>query len=117
MSPRSKSLHPVTIASHLRTPKATHYDRIRDLPRLALLWPEEIADCSLAGREKLVSRLQAMLRQERQRGLAGEWSYDLARHRQLAMAYRAEYAAWQQASRARQWAAMTAGNGTPMMRA
>ena len=66
------------------------YERVRDLPRLLPLWPEELADDTLAGRRQLVWRLKNLLRHERQRGLAGHWSYDLARHRQLVIAYRAE---------------------------
>ena len=67
-----------------------NYDRARDLPRLVTLWPEEIADISPAARLRLVAKLQSQLRRERQRGLAGHWTYDLARHRQLLIAYQAE---------------------------
>jgi hypothetical protein len=72
------------------------YQRERDLPRLLPLWPEELQDLTLAGRQALVLRLGAMLRRERQRGIAGSWGYDIARHRQLVIAYRAELQAWQQ---------------------
>ncbi len=71
------------------TPAPT-YDRTRDLPRLLPLWPEDLADISVDGRRALVGRLASVLRRERQRGAAGDWSYDLARHRQLLTAYRAE---------------------------
>lgn len=68
------------------------YDRERDLPKLTPLWPAEIADRSVAGRARLLARLRRALRDERRRGLAGHWTYDLARHAQLAAAYRAETA-------------------------
>jgi hypothetical protein len=74
---------------------AAPYDRARDLPRLMPLWPEDVRDDTLAGRQALVLRLGAVLRRERQRGIAGAWGYDLARHRQLVIAYRAEHDAWQ----------------------
>ena len=79
-----------------RRPQAA-YVRRRDLPRLLPIWPEDLADLSLAGRAKLVARLANSLRRERQRGLAGDWCYDLSRHRQLVIAHAAERQAWQQA--------------------
>jgi hypothetical protein len=71
-------------------PASMPYDRARDLPRLMPLWPEDLADVNLNARVALVGRLAALLRRERQRGLAGAWGYDLARHRQLLIAWRAE---------------------------
>jgi hypothetical protein len=38
--------------------------------------------------------LRRALRAERQRGIGGHWSYDLARHAQLLHAYRAEAKAY-----------------------
>jgi hypothetical protein len=67
-------------------------DRAARLALLVPLWPGEVPDRSRAGRLKLLSRLRRALRAERQRGLAGHWSYDLARHRCLLAAYRAEAA-------------------------
>jgi len=58
------------------------------LPRLVGLWPGEvvhIADPAFAG---LLARLRCALRAERQRGIAGHWSYDLARHSELLTVYR-----------------------------
>lgn len=69
------------------------YDRKRDLPRLVPLWPAEIDDVSTTGRLRLLGKLRKALRAERQRGVAGSWCYDLARHRHLLTAYRAEVAA------------------------
>jgi len=67
--------------------------RSPDLARLLPLWPHEIADTSPDGRARLISRLERALRAERQRGIAGHWTYDLARHVALLNAYRAEVAA------------------------
>lgn len=69
------------------------YCRSRDLPRLVALWPEEIMDESASGRLKLIAKLRRALREERRRGLAAHWAYDLARHAGLLHAYRNELAA------------------------
>lgn len=69
------------------------YCRADDLPRLLPLWAAELADTSIAGRTQLVEKLYAALRRERRRGVACDWCYDLARHRQLLIAYKAERAA------------------------
>jgi hypothetical protein len=76
-----------------RPPAPPRYERARDLTRLVPLWPHEIADTSIAGRTRLVAVLRQALRHERQRGLAGHWAYDLARHHALLEAWRAEVAA------------------------
>ena len=68
------------------------YDRLRDLPGLLPLWPAEIADDSLAARQRIVVRLRSALREERRRGLAGHWTYNLARHAALFRAYKYELA-------------------------
>lgn len=60
------------------------------LAKVLPVWPEELADMSRAGRLALLARLRLALREERQRGRAGHWSYDLARHAALLAAYRAE---------------------------
>ena len=60
------------------------------LGRLVPLWPSEIEDRSPAGRQHLLAALRKALRSERQRGLTGHWTYDLARHWNLLEAYRAE---------------------------
>ena len=97
MSREKSALH-TAVKSHAKakcqssTP-AQNYDRARDLPKLALLWPQEIADTSYIGRLRLLAKLRRALRNERQRGLAGHWTYDLARHNQLLKAYRAETSA------------------------
>lgn len=69
------------------------YVRARDLPRLLPLWPRKIASMKAADHARLLARLRKALRAERQRGLGGHWTYDLARHAQLLRAYRAETAA------------------------
>lgn len=68
------------------------YERRRDLPRLLPLWPHEIDAAAPAEHARLLARLRRALRQERLRGLAGHWAYDLARHAQLLRAYRCETA-------------------------
>lgn len=65
------------------------YDRGRDLCRLLPVWPAEIEDTSLEGRQRLILKIERALRAERRRGLAGHWTYDLARHAAL-------YDAWQE---------------------
>lgn len=66
------------------------YNRERDLPRLIRLWPDEVASDDPATLKQIVRKLHAALRAERQRGLSGHWTYDLARHSQLVCAYRTE---------------------------
>jgi len=68
-------------------------ERGRSLPRLLPLWPEQIADTSLAGRRRIIALMQRALRAERCRGRAGHWTYDLARHAALHRAYLRERAA------------------------
>ncbi len=74
------------------------YVRARDLPKLVPLWPREITTTSLADHARLLAKLRRALRAERQRGLGGHWTYDLARHAQLLRAYRAETAAYLRAA-------------------
>jgi hypothetical protein len=64
--------------------------RAKLLTSLLPLWPAEIEDLSIEGRTRLVAVLERALRAERRRGLAGHWTYDLARHMQLLEAHRAE---------------------------
>jgi hypothetical protein len=71
-------------------PCTPEYDRTRDLANILPLWPDEIEDVSLAPTVVLVGRLRRALREERRRGMAGHWAYDLARHVRLRDAYRAE---------------------------
>lgn len=72
--------------------KRNGYLRSRDLPLLLPMWPADIADMSPAGRVRIVAMLRRALRAERARGLAGHWTYDLARHAQLRAALDAELA-------------------------
>ena len=78
---------------------AIAYDRLRDLPRLLRMWPNEVVALGEADRAGLVERLRQMLRAERRSGLARHWSYDLNRHAALLRAYRAEAAALQAAQK------------------
>jgi hypothetical protein len=74
------------------------YVRARDLPQLVPLWPSEINTITRADHARLLAKLRRALRAERQRGLGGHWTYDLARHAQLLRAYRAEAAAYLRAA-------------------
>jgi hypothetical protein len=56
------------------------------------LWPHELEDVSTAGRQNLLIKLRRALRAERRRGIAGHWTYDLARHCELLHLYRQELA-------------------------
>lgn len=83
----------IRTASSLRAAaRPTDYDRKRDLPRLLALWPWEIEDTSLEAHQRLVAMLRRALRQERQRGIGGHWTYDVVRHARLLTAYRCEVA-------------------------
>jgi hypothetical protein len=66
------------------------YDRRSALSRVLGLWPQEIDDESPAARQRILAKLRRALRHERQRGLAGRWTYDLARHAELLNIYREE---------------------------
>ena len=70
--------------------RAVRYDRARDLPRLISVWPSEIESLDAAGHAALIAKIERVLRAERRRGLAGHWTYDLARHSQLLSALRVE---------------------------
>jgi len=70
--------------------RKTRYCRTSDLPSLLPLWPHELEIDTAAKHEKLLAMLQKALRAERQRGIGGHWCYDLMRHSNLLMAYRAE---------------------------
>jgi hypothetical protein len=74
-------------------PAARPYNRAADLRRLLPLWPEELADASIAGRTRLLQMLERALRAERQRGIGGHWTYDLSRHASLWAALQTERAA------------------------
>jgi hypothetical protein len=76
-------------SSHL---SSRPYDRRVELPRILPLWPHELADESLEGRRHIVRKLRRALRAERRRGVAGHWTYDLARHAELLRIYRLELA-------------------------
>jgi hypothetical protein len=71
---------------------AADYQRGRDLPKLLPLWPHEMVVAGAGDHARLLARMRRALRIERQRGIAGHWAYDLARHAQLLRAYRAETA-------------------------
>ncbi len=70
-----------------------------ELARLVPLWPSQLEDVSVAGRQRLVSHLSRALRLERQRGKRGHWAYDLSRHAALHRALNRERADLKSASR------------------
>ncbi len=78
---------------HHRAVEAACESGAGDLTRLLPLWPAEIADRSIAGREKLIATIERALRAERKRAKAGHWAYDLARHAALFRAWKRECAA------------------------
>jgi hypothetical protein len=97
----SPSRQPATpsdrVDAKLKEPNARHqYVRARDLPKLIGLWPWEIEDQTLAGHARLLELLRRALRVERQRGLAGHWTYDLARHASLLKAYQCELSSFRE---------------------
>jgi hypothetical protein len=85
-----KPIGEVPAAARHRSPDVEARERRKRLTSLLPLWPAEIEDFSIQGRTRLVATLERSLRAERRRGLAGHWTYDLARHIQLLEAYRAE---------------------------
>lgn len=54
-----------------------------ELEVVLALWPWECAEMRMMGIEGWRKRLTSALITERRRGLAGHWTYDLARHRTL----------------------------------
>jgi len=66
------------------------YDRARALPRLIAIDPHELRDDEPDHRRRIVARLSSALREERRRGIAGHWAYDLNRHLALTQALAAE---------------------------
>jgi hypothetical protein len=68
-------------------------ERGEAIARVLPVWPHEIDDRSEDGRRRLLARLARALRAERRRGVAGHWTYDLARHAALLRLYREELAA------------------------
>ncbi len=90
LASRRRPSHARTSAVGVSAGSDARYDRGRDLPGLLALWPWEIDDPSAEGRRRLLALLRRALRLERQRGIAGHWTYDLARHARLLAAYRSE---------------------------
>ena len=91
--PRSKSAaarRPARIRA-IRPPRPA-FDRRAALTRVLALWPAEVDDFSAVGRQNLLAKLRRALRAERRRGIAGHWTYDLARHVELLHLYRQELA-------------------------
>lgn len=92
---------PARQPSDAKLPALSADERRRVLARLVPLWPAEIDDVSLQGRQHLVDVLRRALVSERRRGRAGHWTYDLARHGALLAAWRRECAALDDLRRAK----------------
>src|SRR5262245_38722819 len=76
----------------IRAAQRLHDDRRTAIAKVLALWPHELADESVDGRERILAKLRQALRAERRRGLCGHWTYDLARHVELLRIYRQELA-------------------------
>lgn len=77
-------------ADDARSRSRRPYERRTDLPRLLPLDPLDLDDESPQGRRRLLAKLRRALRAERRRGIAGHWTYDLARDAELLRVYRLE---------------------------
>lgn len=86
----SPQLQPTPAHDRLAWP--ARYERQRDLAPLLPMWPHELADRTAAGGARVIGLLRRALRAERKRAIAGDWTYDLARHRALVMALGCEIA-------------------------
>lgn len=64
--------------------------RERDLKRLLPLYAYDVTDKSRERLLQLTAALRKALRQERLRGIAGDWTYSLQRHKALLARYRCE---------------------------
>ncbi|MFN0218062.1 MAG: hypothetical protein ACKVP4_04505 [Hyphomicrobium sp.] len=71
-------------------PQRNPAERRRELSALLPLWPKDIDDVTTEGRGRLIAVLERALRAERRRGIAGHWTYDLARHAALHRAWTRE---------------------------
>ena len=89
-SPPSRGSHPRRRPRPVRPVAQRPYDRRRELPRILPLWPHELDDESPQARRAILAKLRRALRAERRRGVAGHWTYDLARHVELLRVYRQE---------------------------
>ena len=93
MNPEISSAMQIRAAQALARQVATgaeHYERKKQLRRLLPLASVNIDGDEPANTRRIVLHLAHALRQERGRGRAGHWTYDLNRHIALAQAYKAE---------------------------
>ncbi len=70
--------------------QSNNYSRLRDLPALVAMWPKEMEDFTIKGRQHIITMIEKALRSERRRGKANHWSYNLTRHISLLKAFKAE---------------------------
>ncbi len=92
-----------------QTSPCTEIDRRQELSRLLPLWPCELDDLSVVGRQRVCRMLASALRRERQRGIAGHWTYDVSRHLELVKAVRREAAALRRMQPDKKMPAINAG--------
>jgi hypothetical protein len=59
------------------------FDSVHEASRFLPVWPDDLRDRTLAGREKLIAIIERELRKERRRGNAGDRAYDIMRHAKL----------------------------------
>lgn len=97
--------------------RRTGYERSRDLPLLIPLWPRELKTQSLEAQQRLLVKLRRALRVERRLGLAGHWTYDLARHARLLEAYGLEVQEWRERLRSLGACPTTARGKAPIRQA
>lgn len=81
-----------TALAAIVTDGAAAYRRAAILPRLLPVGPGDLAPDTVPVARRLCRMLARALRQERARGRAGHWSYNLDRHIGLLQAFRAERA-------------------------
>ena len=71
-------------------PPSDGYHRERDLPHLVPLMADDLLTLTPERHLALLALIRRVLRAERRRAWAGDWSYDLGRHAALIAAYRHE---------------------------
>ena len=82
------------VASQIgRLPNIVPADRVETLQRILKVWPSELEDLSIEGRLHVSRMLRGALRAERQRAVARDPDYSVAKHAALLRAFWAEAAA------------------------
>ncbi len=63
--------------------RSTESSRGPESSQLLPVWPKELNDRTLAGRQALIAIIERELRKERRLGMAANSAYDIARHAKL----------------------------------